>query len=421
MKKYDLVVVGGGFAGVGAAIAAAEEGCKVLIVEKGNALSGAAVNALVNPFMCVGPHIEYNGDKVSAFGGIFRVLHNKLVERGATCGTYGNTFLEEELKLIVNEAVLDAGVEILFHSYLYNVRMDGDRVAAISLATRGGPLEIGADYFIDATGDALLSYLAGCPTLLGRAEDNRCQPMTLCFRIGNVDMERYKQSIPRLAEAHKKAVEKGELINPRENILTFGYPVGNVLHMNTTRVVKHDPTDPVELSNAEILARRQVVEIYEFMKKHADGLENSFIMMTASEIGIRESRKIIGEYVLTGDDCMACRKFDDAVTSCNYCIDIHNPDGKGTFIYELPEGEYFTVPYRSLIPKGVRNMLVAGRCISSDQVAQSSFRIMPSVCCIGEAAGCAIAMAAKKKADVREVDVKELQSILKSRSCFVGV
>ena len=421
MQKYDLVVVGGGFAGVGAAIAAAEEGCRVLLVEQGNALGGAAVRALVNPFMCVGPHIEHEGGRVSAFGGIFRRIHNKLIERGATSDIYGISFLEEELKLLLNEAVLEVGVEILFHACLYNVSCENGNVKSISLATRGGPLEIESDYFIDATGDAQLAYLAGCPTLLGREGDNLCQPMTLCFRIGNVDMERYRKSEPRLKAEHAKALERGELINPRENILTFGYPVGNVLHVNTTRVVKHNPTDPVELTGAELIARRQVFEIYEFMKKHAEGLENSYIMSTASEIGVRESRKIVGDYVLTGEDCKACTKFEDAVTSCNYCIDIHNPEGKGTLIYELPKGEYFTIPYRCLIPKGVNNMLVAGRCISSDQMAQSSFRIMPSVCCIGEAAGRAIGIAANSGVGVRAIDVAELQGKLKAKGSFVGV
>jgi hypothetical protein len=156
------------------------------------------------------------------------------------------------------------------------------------------------------------------------------------------------------------------------------------------------------------------------MKKNADGLENSFLMMTASEIGVRESRKIVGDYVLTEQDCLEYKVFDDAISACNYDIDIHNPEGTGTRIYRFPMDKYYTVPYRSLIPKNANNMLVAGRCISSDHGAQASYRIMPSVCCIGEAAGAAIGLAVKTKSSVRDVDMEKLQNILKSNGAFIG-
>ena len=157
------------------------------------------------------------------------------------------------------------------------------------------------------------------------------------------------------------------------------------------------------------------------MKKHADGLEDSFLMMTAAEIGVRESRMIVGDYVLTEQDCRNCVKFEDAIAACNYDIDIHNPEGTGTSHYYFPAGEYYTIPYRSLIPKGVSNMLVAGRCISSDHGAQASYRIMPVVSCIGEAAGAAIGLAAKQNCKVREVDVKELQNELKKNGAYIGI
>ena len=157
------------------------------------------------------------------------------------------------------------------------------------------------------------------------------------------------------------------------------------------------------------------------MKAHAEGLENSFLLSTAAEIGVRESRMIVGDYVLTEADCRAFRKFGDAIAACNYDIDIHNPEGSGTSHYYFPEGEYYTIPYRSLIPKGVSNMLVAGRCISSDHGAQASYRIMPVVCCIGEAAGSAVGLAVKQNCTVREIDVKELQNELKRNGAYIGV
>lgn len=416
MQKYDLIVVGGGFAGVGAAISAAREGAKVLIVEKGNALGGAAVNMLVNPFMPTKTKI--NGETVELSQGLFGFIRQKLLERGALLNI---AFLEEELKIVLNEMAEEYGVDLLFHAYLCGVNKTERKIMSVSLATTSGVIEIEADYFIDATGDAQVAFLSGCPTMLGREQDNLCQPMTLCFRLGNADVERFYASRERLKDIHAQALANGKLINPRENVLVFKTPVPNVLHFNTTRVVKLDPTSPFDLTKAEIIARKQVKEIYEFMKEHADGLENSYLMATAQEIGVRESRKIIGDYLLTEKDCWAFTQFEDAICACNYSIDIHNPEGTGTIQQHFPEGKYYTIPYRSLIPKTIDNMLVAGRCISSDHGAQASYRIMPTVCCIGEGAGTAIALAVKNKCQVREINIKSLQDLLKKHGAFLGV
>jgi len=416
MKKYDLAVIGGGFAGVAAALAAARAGAKVLIVEKSNCLGGAAMNCLVNPFM---PYwTEMDGKRVDLSTGIFKEIHDRLEERNAM---KKESFLEEELKYILNEMVIEANIDLLFHAYISRANTCADRIVSVTVATKSGEMPLEADYFIDATGDAQLAYLAGCPTVLGREPDHLCQPMTLCFRVGNVDVDKFYASRERLKISHAQSLAAGELINPRENILVFRTPIHNVLHFNTTRVVKKNPTSPKEVTAAEVLARKQVYEIYDFMKKHADGLENSFLMMTAAEIGVRESRMIVGDYVLTEQDCRNCVKFEDAIAACNYDIDIHNPEGTGTSHYYFPAGEYYTIPYRSLIPKGVSNMLVAGRCISSDHGAQASYRIMPVVCCIGEAAGTAIGLLLENKTSVREVNVSELQNILKKNGAYVGI
>jgi len=416
MKKYDLAVIGGGFAGVAAALAAARAGVKVLIVEKSNCLGGAAVNCLVNPFMSYSTEID--GRRVDLSAGIFKEIRDRLEANGAISG---RSFLEEELKYILNEMVIEANVDLLFHAYIFRAEKTDERITSITVATKSGEMKIEANYFIDATGDAQLAYLAGCPTVLGREPDHLCQPMTLCFRVGNVDVEKFYASREGLNIAHAQSLAAGELINPRENILVFKTPIHNVLHFNTTRVVKKNPTSPEEVTEAEVLARKQVYEIYDFMKKHADGLENSFLMMTAAEIGVRESRMIVGDYVLTEQDCKNCVKFEDAIAACNYDIDIHNPEGTGTSHYYFPAGAYYTIPYRSLIPKGASNLLVAGRCISSDHGAQASYRIMPVVCCIGEAAGAAIGLAVRNGCVVREINVGDLQSELIKNRAYIGV
>ena len=416
MKKYDLAVIGGGFAGVAAAVAAARAGTKVLIVEKSNCLGGAAVNCLVNPFMQYWTEID--GKRVDLSTGIFKEIHDRLEERNAM---KTESFLEEELKYILNEMVIEANIDLLFHAYIFRANTCADRIVSVTVASKSGEIQIEADYFIDATGDAQLAYLAGCPTVLGREPDHLCQPMTLCFRVGNVDVDKFYASRERLKISHAQSLAAGELINPRENILVFRTPIHNVLHFNTTRVVRKNPTSPEEVTEAEVLARKQVYEIYDFMKRHADGLENSFLMMTAAEIGVRESRMIVGDYVLTEQDCKNCVKFEDAIAACNYDIDIHNPEGTGTSHYYFPAGAYYTIPYRSLTPKNINNMLVAGRCISSDHGAQASYRIMPVVCCIGEAAGSAIGLAVKSGCSVRDINPKDLQSVLKKNRAYINV
>ncbi len=417
MKKYDVIVVGGGLSGVASAISASREGAKVLIVEKGNAFGGAAVNCLVNPFM---PNLtKINGEYVELTGGIYQTIYQTLKDRKVA---YNRRFLEEELKILLNELILENNVDVLFHAYLFKANKKDGKVTSISLATKSGELKVKADYYIDATGDGQLAYLLGCPFVLGRESDNLCQPMTLTFRLGNVDIDAYNKSKKDLDVAYEKAYKNGEFINPRENILTNSIDVAKgVLNFNSTRVVKLDPTSPFDVTKAEIIARKQVDELYKFVKKHAKGLDNSFLLATASEIGVRESRKIIGEYLLTEKDCRAFTKFSDSICACNYDIDIHSPDGAGTSHYYFPEGEYYTIPYRCLIPKTVNNLLIAGRCISADHGAQASFRIMPVVCSIGEGAGTAIGMAVKNKCAPKDISVKQLQEKLTQYGAFLGI
>lgn len=415
MRKYDVAVIGGGFAGVAAAIAAAREGAKVILIEKGNCLGGAAVHSLVVPFMRY--YTEKDGVKTILSAGIFEEILKELKERSRM--HYGS-FSTEFLKILLNEMVLSEKIDLLFHANIFKTEKNNGFIKSVSLATAEGVTEIAADYFIDATGDALVAFLADCPTKLGREEDNLCQPMTLCFRLGNVDVDKFLASREKLKIAHREALERGEFINPREDILLFRTPEPKVIHFNTTRVVKLNPVDPFDKTKAEIIARQQVVEIYEFMKKNADGLEDSFLMMTGAEIGIRESRMIVGDYVLTEQDCKECTVFPDAIAACNYDMDIHNPEGTGTSHYFFRDGTFYTIPYRALIPKNAENLLVAGRCISSDHTAQASYRIMPTVCTLGEAAGTAAAIAAKHKVTVREVDITELQATLKNNGAFIG-
>jgi len=187
----------------------------------------------------------------------------------------------------------------------------------------------------------------------------------------------------------------------------------NILHFNTTRVVKLNPTDPFEVTRAEIEAREQVFEIYNFLKENFECFKNAKILSTALQIGIRESRKVVGEYTLTQEDLLSLARFEDGIATANYDIDIHSPDGSGTSHHYFKGGEWYEIPYRCLIPRDAKNLLVAGRCISATHEAQASFRVMPFCSALGQAAGAAIALSVKSGKDLRSIDVAALREKLR--------
>jgi hypothetical protein len=412
MKKYDLIVAGGGFAGTAAAIEAARSGLSVLLIEQSNCLGGAASNCLVNPFM--GWTTKLNDANVELCRGIFAEIRNNLKEFGKATdrALEGIIFNEEYLKFILLEMTEKAGVELLLRSYITETKCSDGTVQSVTVANKSGYMEFYADYFIDATGDADLMYLSGFETKLGREEDSLCQPMTLCFRVANVDTEKFDKERPQIHQLYKKYKEEGKIKNPREDILAFHLLVDDIIHFNSTRIVKLDPTNAFDITKAEIEARKQVFELFSFIKENFESFKNAHILSTAANIGVRESRMICGEHTLNETELKECTRFPDAIAYGNYDIDIHNPEGSGTSHYYFGDGEFYTIPYRSLVPKGSKNILAAGRCISATHEAQASIRIMPIVCCIGQAAGAAVAIAFKEKKAVNDINVDALRDKL---------
>ena len=428
-SHYHVLVAGGGFAGVAAAIAAARGGCSVLLLEETNALGGAASRCLVNPFMpyFTPIHPKEGETQKMLSRGIFEEICKNLA--AMTAAVHGkdhrcnripmNTFSEEYLKLLLNRMCLEAGVELLFHTSVIKAEQEEGQVTSVTITNPSGISSISADTYIDCTGDADVAHLAGFPTTLGREPDHLCQPMTLCFRVGDVDIPKFNADRAHMQATYKEWQAAGKIKNIRENVLVFSTISDTVLHFNTTRVVKYNPTSAEDITKAEIEAREQVWEMFLFLRECVDGCQNAQLLSTAMQIGTRESRMIVGEYVLTKDDLLACRKFSDGIAACNYDIDIHNPEGSGTSHYFFPAHEYYTIPYRALIPQGAQNMLVAGRCISSDHDAQASYRIMPVVCTLGEAAGEAAALAHRLGCHARNVPTDQLRTELRKHNCVV--
>ncbi len=414
-KHYDLIVVGGGFAGVAAAMEASRHGRKVLLVDKYNCLGGTAVGGLVLPFMPYSTREEGNDRPLT--GDLFLEIVDGLAELGGL-GENRKCFDEEILKLVLQRMCIRYGVELLFNTTVTGAEVENGKIKSLTAWGKSRGMTLTADAFIDATGDAELSVLAGASYQLGREEDGLCQPMTLSFRVGGVDIPKAREHRQLLNETYLKWQAEGKITNPRENVLLFATCHDTVYHFNTTRVVKHDPTDPVAVTKAEIIAREQVFEMMELLKE-IPGYEKAFLQSTALQIGIRESRMVEGLYKLTVEDLKGLARFEDAIAVANYDIDIHNPEGAGTSHYYFAPGDWYEIPYRCLVPKGFRNLLVAGRCISSTHEAQASYRIMPYCSELGQAAGAAVAVAQENGTDLPDVDIKKVQSILRNEKYMI--
>lgn len=416
-NRYNLVVVGGGLSGVASAVSASRQGLKVLLIERSGALGGAISNNLIYPFMKYWKYNEQLERLEFLSAGIFTEMRE--TANSIEGGQSEMCFKPESFKRTLDKMVVDAGVNVLFHATVHSLKTDNDKILSVNAYTKSGEMTFFADFFIDATGDGELINFANCDYQLGRESDNNCQPMTTCFRMSGVDLNKLKEDYSSLQEKYKLLRASGAIKNPRENILTMQGIGEGILHLNTTRVVGLNPTDAFDISKAEIIAREQVYEIVDFLKANSTAFKNATVISIANEIGVRESRKLKGLHVLTVDELKACTRFEDAIALGNYEIDIHNPSGTGTYLYYFKKDEVYSIPYRSLVPKEYVNLLVAGRCLSATHEAHSAVRIMPTCACLGQAAGTAVAVAFKSNANTHTLDVQELRRVLKENGANI--
>lgn len=438
MWDQDVLVVGGGNAGCAAALAAARHGARTMLVERYGFLGGTATASMVGPWMTF-----HSGDD-RIVGGIAQEMVDRLMASGASPGhildasDYVPTitpFDPEVHKALLFDMMREAGVHLLLHAYFLQAVSQDGVVRGARFATVGGERSYLAAVTIDATADAYVAASAGVETQQGD-ERGRVQPATLIFRLSHVDLEKtaaYLRAHPdqmrTSLKTHERqadtltavaglqalwhaAQENGEVNIPRELVSFFISPYADEVTVNMTRVTDIDPLDPDDLTRAEIEARRQTMELLRFFRRRVPGFANARIAATATQVGIRESRRILGEYTLTRDDVLSGRQFEDAVARSAYPIDLHNPSGSGTLTQRLPPGASYEIPYRCLVPAQVEALLVAGRCISTTHEALASTRLTPTVMTLGQAAGTAAAMATREKVRVREVDVVGLRNAL---------
>ena len=405
--NYDVAVLGGGPAGIGAAISARRLGAKVLLVEKYGMVGGMSTTGMLNVWC---------GDSQSS---IFKQLVDKTTK---TFPSGRRVFAPEVLKPLYIELLENAGVETLLHTTVTGVSISGGVISSVTAYNKSGEIKINANTFIDCTGDGDVAYLAGVPFEMGR-EDGLTQPVTVEFMIGGVDDERaiYREAHvdDKLKAKMQEYLADGRVPFPVGMIILLEALEPNVAYCNMTNVIGVDGTNAFELSKAEFEARKQIPKIINFLRNEVPGYENCVALTSAVYAGVRESRRFKGAYELKPEDIQTARTFEDwLVYGADYCFGVHNPNGKVENIQGKPQetGGTYTIPYGCFTPVGVKNLLLAGRCISGDHYAHSSYRVMPICFAMGEGVGTAVAYAIKNNKVATELsleDIKEVQTLIK--------
>jgi len=445
MRDYDVLVLGGGNAGCAAALAAARHGARTMLIERYGFLGGTATASMVGPWMTF-----HSGSK-RIVGGIAQEIVERLMETGASPGhivdvsDYVPTitpFDPEAHKALLFEMMAESGVDLLLHAWFLRAelreRPDGTtEVDRAIVATVAGERAYRGAITIDSTADAYVAASAGVPTQQGD-ERGRVQPASLMFRLSHVDLDKlatyvrmhpdqmrtslktHERQAPALTavaglyDLWHAAQAEGAVDVPRELVSFFISPYPDEVTVNMTRVTDVDPLDPDDLTRAEIAARGQVMQLLRFFRERVPGFENARLAATGTQIGVRESRRIVGRYTLTREDVLEARQFDDAIARSAYPIDVHNPSGSGTTTHRLTHGTAYEIPYRCMVPVNREQLLVAGRCISTTHEALASTRLTPTVMTLGQAAGTAAALANQNGVRVGDVDARLLRSTLES-------
>lgn len=432
---YDVIVCGAGPAGMAAAISAKRQGANVLLIESSGILGGT------NTLSLVGPLMTYHNNGKLIIGGIANEIVSRLSETSHTLGHLRDpldfcstvTPIDTEgLKDLYFKLIDENDIDLLLHTLVVDVKKDNDRVSEIVVSNKGGLQSLKAKVFIDATGDGDLCYYAKNDYILGRSEDNLCQPMTMPFVVGGVDLEKVKEAmksnpdnfvlgsdydyhyvgVSGFFKEVNEAKENGDFNINRDRVLLFEDVKPNQVTVNMTRVLKLCGVNPYERTQAEIEGRKQVSIAFNFLKKYIPGFENSYIVFTPSQIGIRETRHIVCDYMMTKEDIFALRTFDDSICLGAFPMDIHSPTGADMEFDEVQNDKCYEIPFRSLIPHQLSNVLVAGRPIGCTHEAAASVRVSPVAMALGEVSGVAASIAASLDGNIRNVSYSDLKNKL---------
>lgn len=388
MGAYDVIVVGGGPAGIGAAITAGRKGLKTLVIERYGFFGGTWTAALVNPFF-----------DTANKGGLVKELCDEMAAENKFGAFWKITYDFETMKRLLDEKIRAAGVEVLFHTTFCDVMKTGDRVTGVVVQNKGGRMAFEAQYVIDATGDGDVAVAAGAEYIYGNETDGSAQAMTTMFLLSGVKLRQEKPN--ELYALMKKACETYDTGYD----IDFDKPYAIWLPMQDFAVVQlvhvrgKNGVDPFSLSEAELEGRQRAYETFAFFKKYIPEFQDAELVMTAPQIGVRETRHIIGDYYLTVDDITSGADFEDHLGfRVTFNVDIHDQ-----FAQACKKVQPYQIPLRALLPKGIQGLLTAGRCISGDFYSHASFRVTGDCVAMGEGAATAIAKALAENKDIREI------------------
>ena len=423
--KTDVLVCGGGIAGTIAAVAAARQGAAVLLVERYGFLGGNATGGAV---------AQFNSWQTVSGRRVVAGLADEVVERlhayqaaGAhqvfTMSTGHRMdrveYAPEMLKLVLDDLVTDAGVQPMLHANVCDVVCDNGRICTVRLLTRSGVIDVRPRVVIDTSGDIDVLYRAGA-SFLGLGQGDALQPATMMFRFGPIDFARFDALAPADMQAlARQGFESGELARAALHVSRDPYSPDGWFNISRLGI---DATDAQALSRAEIEGRRQAWKAAVYLRRAVPGCEGGRLQAFATQVGVRETRRVEGEHILTAEELMLPAIFADGIACGAYPIDIH-PAAGGELIYSpMGDDHAYQIPYRSLVPKGISNALVAGRGISATHAALAAVRVMTISMAVGQAAGTAAAMACRgcDEVEVRGVDVPELRKALIAQGALVG-
>ena len=415
--EYDVAVLGGGPAGVCAAVAAARQGMKVILIEGQPALGGMATSAMVGPFMT---SYDRDGNEPTV-GGLFREIIERLQKYDAVIPPeqtdspsihtsfikpyhrHVTPFHSYYLEIVLDEMVREAGVELLCYTHFSDCITENGEIRYVILSALEGLICVSANIFIDGTGNAAVAASAGVPTYKGDEERGIPQPGTLMFEVGGVVDEAYNAFGKR----------------PPNHVKAYRTPTAGRYKVNHFHVYNVDAANAKSMTDAHSEARLQVLEAYRILHEETPGFENAELVSVAPVLGVRESRHIKGDYQITVKDVSEGTKFEDRIAVYGFGMDIHRRTEAESGNFKIEVAQRYYVPYRSLLPRGCSNLLVAGKTLSCESQAVGGMRCMPAAMAMGQAAGIAAAQALQKGVSLREIDIALLQEELKKQGAII--